>query len=218
MTLPLCCRRCGRPVRSLVTSASQPDQASEPQREEILALRRQRLSSPVIARQLNRPVSTAGVVLRRNGLGRLASLDPRPAAIRYQRQTPGEFIHIDIKKLGRINGTGIASPAIAPDRATSAAPAWEYVPIAVDDASRLAYTELLPNEHKESAVGFTARVIACFANHGAPVERIMADNGSACRSRASARQRQGRAVYSDQLVRVGLCVGPSRHPPITPPR
>ena len=71
---------------------------------EIEALRRQRLSGPAIARQLGRPVATIGVVLRRRGLGRLEALDPKPAVIRYQRDRPGELIHIDIKKLGRIDG------------------------------------------------------------------------------------------------------------------
>jgi transposase InsO family protein len=147
-----------------------------------VALRRQRLTGPVIARRLDRPVSTIGRVLRRHQLGRLSALTPKPEIIRYQRDRPGELIHIDIKKLGRIEGIG---HRINGDRRTrSRGAGWEFVHVAVDDASRLAYTELLPNERKESAVGFTARAIDWFARHGAPVERVMTDNGSAYLSRA----------------------------------
>lgn len=100
-----------------------PTQLSHQAEAEILALRRQRQTGPVIARRLGRPVSTVGVVLRRNGLGRLRALDPRPEVIRYQRDRPGELLHIDIKKLGRIDASATGSPATAPARATSAAPA-----------------------------------------------------------------------------------------------
>jgi transposase InsO family protein len=152
----------------------------------VLALRRQRLTGPSIGRRLGRPVSTIGVVLRRHGLGRLRAIDPRPPVIRYQRERPGELIHIDIKKLGRIEGVGhrITGDRAGQSnrRAVGRGLGWEYVHVAVDDASRLAYTEMLPNERKESAVAFTARAIDWFARHGAPVERIMTDNGSAYKS------------------------------------
>ena len=83
-----------------------PTRLSAPAEAEIETLRRQRLSGPAIAQRLNRPVSTVGTVLRRLGLGRLAALDPKPPVIRYQREHPGELIHIDVKKLGRIDGVG----------------------------------------------------------------------------------------------------------------
>ncbi len=83
-----------------------PNRLSDAAESEVIALRHQRLTAPVIARRLSRPVSTVGVVLRRHGLGRLRALDPRPAGIRYERQRPGELVHIDIKKLGRIDGVG----------------------------------------------------------------------------------------------------------------
>jgi len=167
--------RSSRPHRS-------PDRLSDEQEAEIIALRRQRLTGPIIARRLDRPVSTIGVVLRRHQLGRLSALDPKPEVIRYQREKPGELIHIDIKKLGRIDGIG---HRIHGDRRTRGRRAgWEFVHVAVDDASRLAYTEMLPDERKESAVGFTTRAIDWFARHGAPVERVMTDNGSAYLSRA----------------------------------
>ena len=171
--------RSSRPHRS-------PSRLGEPAEDEILALRRQRLTGPSIARRLDRPVSTIGVVLRRNGLGRLRSLDPRPAVIRYQRERPGELIHIDIKKLGRIDGIGhrITGDRTGQSnrRGVGRGLGWEYVHVAVDDASRLAYSELLPDERKASAVAFTARAIDWFASHGAPVERVMTDNGSAYKS------------------------------------
>jgi transposase InsO family protein len=159
-----------------------PNRLGEDQRDEVLALRRQRLTSPVIARRLNRPVSTVGRVLRRAGLGRLSALDPKPTIIRYQREQPGELIHIDIKKLGRIDGIGHRITGDRTGQSSKRGTGWEYVHVAVDDASRLAYTELLPTERKESAVAFTARAVDWFARHGANAERIMTDNGSAYKS------------------------------------
>jgi transposase InsO family protein len=147
---------------------------------EIEALRRERLSGPAIARQLGRPVATIGVVLRRRGLGRLEALEPKPAVIRYQRDQPGELIHIDIKKLGRIDGIGhrISGDRRGQKRGTG----WEFLHVCIDDASRLAYTEILPDERKESAVAFLERALAWYATLGVTVERVMTDNGSAYRS------------------------------------
>jgi transposase InsO family protein len=154
--------------------------------DEIEQLRRQRLSSPAIARRLQRPLSTIGVALRRRGLGRLAALDPKPPIIRYQRDKPGEMIHIDIKKLGRIDGIGhrITGDRTGQSnrRAVGRGLGWEFLHVAIDDASRLAYTELLPDERSDSAVAFTARAIDWFAKHGVTVERVMSDNGAAYKS------------------------------------
>jgi transposase InsO family protein len=149
----------------------------------IAALRRHRLTSPVIARRLGLPLSTVGGVLRRLGLGRLKRLDPRVPAVRYQRARPGELVHIDTKKLGKIAGighriTGRHSGMGNRHRGIG----WEYLHVAVDDASRLAYTEILPDERKASALAFLERALAWFARHGITVERIMTDNGSAYRS------------------------------------
>jgi transposase InsO family protein len=167
--------RSSRPHRS-------PRRLAAPIETEIVALRHERLSSPAIARRLGRPVSTIGAVLRRHRLGRLSALTPRPPVIRYERDTPGELIHIDIKKLGRIDGIGHRITGDRTGQSNRRGIGWEFVHVAVDDASRLAYTELLPNERKESAVAFTARAIDWFARHGVTVERIMTDNGSAYRS------------------------------------
>lgn len=166
--------RSSRPHRS-------PTRLAGHEEEEIEKLRRQRLTGPAIARQLGRPLSTVGVVLRRRGLGRLAALDPRPPVIRYQRQQPGELIHIDIKKLGRI---ARPSHRVTGNRRDSVEGiGWEHLHVAVDDASRLAYTELLANEQKESATGFLDRALAWFASHGVVAQRVMTDNGSAYRSK-----------------------------------
>ncbi len=116
------------------------------------------------------PVGSAGrsrpsaCVLRRLGLGRLAALDAKPAVVRYERERPGELIHIDTKKLGRIDGVG---HRITGDRrpATRRGIGWEHLHVAIDDASRLAYTEILPDERKESACAFLDRALAFFAGH-----------------------------------------------------
>jgi transposase InsO family protein len=167
--------RSSRPRRS-------PSRLSEAQTDEIVTLRRQRLTGPAIARRLQRPPSIVGLVLRRAGLGRRAAPDPKPAVIRYQRDKPGEIIHIDIKKLGRIDGIGHRITGARSGQSNKRGTGWEYVHVAVDDASRLAYTEMLPNERKDSAVAFTARAIEWFARYGVTVERIMSDNGSAYKS------------------------------------
>ncbi len=167
--------RSSRPHRS-------PTRLGEAAQGEILALRRQRLSGPAIARRLGRPVATVGLVLRRRGLGRLGALDPKPELVRYERERPGELIHIDIKKLGRIDGIG---HRITGDRTRRARGiGWDFLHVCVDDASRLAYTEILPDERKASAVAFLERALAWFAGLGVTVERVMTDNGSAYRSHA----------------------------------
>jgi hypothetical protein len=184
-------------------------------------LRRQRLSGQQIARRLQRPCSTVGLVLRRLGLGRLAALEPRPPVIRYQRASPGELVHIDTKKLGRIDGIG---HRITGDRRdTRRGAGWEILHVAIDDAARLAYSEILPDERKASAIAFLDRALAWFARHRVRIERVMTDNGSAypqpClpprlrrrRPQApahqalhAAHQRQGRAFHPDLSAGVGL--------------
>ena len=171
-------------------SAALTDRSSAPQHRphqvpaarvaEIERRRRQRLSGPAIARQLAMPVSTVGGILRRLGLGKLSALEPKPPVVRYQRERPGELIHIDTKKLGRIAAVG---HRITGDRRdTRRGAGWEAVHVCIDDASRLAYSEVLPDERKATAVPFLERAVAWFARHGVTVERVMTDNGSAYRS------------------------------------
>jgi transposase InsO family protein len=163
--------------------------------ELIAALRRLRLSGPQIAELIDRPLSTVGAVLKRIGMGRLGRLGLAPA-VRYERSRPGELIHTDIKKLGRITGgagkrvTGIARNQRRPK--TDAAGkvrqviGWDCVHIAIDDATRLAYAEVLADEKAETAVGFLQRALAFYARHGITVERVITDNGSPYVSKAHA--------------------------------
>jgi transposase InsO family protein len=164
--------------------------------ELIAALRRLRLSGPQISELIDRPLSTVGAVLKRIGMSRLGRLGLTPA-VRYERGRPGELIHTDVKKLGRIAGgagkqaTGGISRNQRP-KATDAAgrvrqlTGWDCVHIAIDDATRLAYAEVLAEEKAETAVGFLQRAIAFYARHGITVERVITDNGSPYVSRAHA--------------------------------
>ena len=144
---------------------------------EILRLRRRRWTGPRIARSLGLPVSTVGLALRRQGLGRLKALEPKEPVIRYQRQSPGERIHIDTKKLGRIDGVGHRITGNRRRRTRGAG--WEHLHVAVDDASRLAYTEILPDERGPTCAAFLDRAAQWFARHGTAVERVMTDNAFA---------------------------------------
>jgi transposase InsO family protein len=152
----------------------------------ICALRRVRFSGPQIAEVLGMPRSTVSAVLMRQGMGRLGRLGQEPAN-RYERERPGELIHIDVKKLGRIKGgaghritgtkhyTATRTDAAGVRRKSAG---WECVHVAIDDATRLAYAEVLADETAQSAVGFLERAIAFYARHGIVVERLMTDNGS----------------------------------------
>lgn len=171
--------RSSRPLRC-------PTRLSSETTAQIEVLRRQRRSSPAIARALGLPVSTVGLELRRLALGRLRTLDPRPEIIRYEREHPGELIHIDIKKLGRIDGIGHRITGDRSGQSSKRGIGWEYLHVAIDDASRLAFTAMMPDETKESAVAFLDAAIAWFKAHGVIVQRVMTDNGSAYRSRAFA--------------------------------
>jgi transposase InsO family protein len=150
---------------------------------EIEQLRRQRLTGPMIARLLGMARSTVGAVLLRLGLGRLSMLEAREPAIRYERERPGELIHLDIKSLGKIDGIGHRITGQHQGHHRARGIGWEHLHVAIDDASRLAYTEILPSLGKEDATAFLQRAIAWFARLGVIVERVMTDNGSAYRSR-----------------------------------
>jgi transposase InsO family protein len=159
---------------------------------QIDALRRERLSSPAIARRLSMAVSTVGVILRRLGLGRLSRLDPKPPVVRYERQRPGEMIHLDIKTLGRI---ARPSHRVTGNRRDSVEGiGWEHLHVAIDDCSRLAYTEVLDGLGREHATGFLERALQWFGRLGISVERVMTDNGSAYRSK----------LFAQTLQRAGI--------------
>lgn len=150
--------------------------------EAIEALRRRRLSGPAISRHLGLPRSTVGAILRRIGLGRLSALDIRPPIRRYEREHPGELIHVDIKKLGKIDGIGHRITGNRIGQSSKRGTGWECLHVAIDDASRLAYTEVLPDEKKQTTCGFARRAVAWFGCNGIVTQRLMSDNGSAYRS------------------------------------
>ena len=175
----------------------QPTRTSEGRVQAIAALRRLRMTGAQIAEVLAMPLSTVSGILQRIGLGKLSRLDPPEPPNRYERRHPGELIHIDIKKLGRIQGgagkrvrDGLRQhynprrrDAAGVDRNTVG---WEFVHIAIDDATRLAYVEVLDDEKATSAIGFLRRALAFYRRHNIRVERVMTDNGSAYRSAAHA--------------------------------
>jgi transposase InsO family protein/transposase-like protein len=153
----------------------------------IVALRRLRFTGPEISELLGRPASTVSAVLKRAGMDKLGRLGLEPAK-RYERERPGELIHIDVKKLGRIQGgagkrifggsshyTGKFTDAAGRVRRKAG---WDFVHIAIDDATRLAYAEVLTDEKAVSAVGFLTRAVAFFASYGIHVQRVLTDNGS----------------------------------------
>ncbi len=157
-----------------------PRRTPEERVQAIALLRRERLTGWEIAERLGMPLSTVSTVLNRIGLGRLSRLEPPEPANRYQRERPGELLHIDVKKLGRIGRPG--HRVNGDRRSRSRGIGWEYVHVAVDDATRLAYVEVLENEQAATAVGFLRRAIAHFGDHGIRVERVMTDNGPCYRA------------------------------------
>jgi transposase InsO family protein len=171
-----------------VANATPPDRV-----EAIAALRRLRLTGPEIAEILEMATSTVSAVLGRIGLGRLSRLEPAQPIRRYERARPGELIHIDVKKLGRISVkgaghrvTGRRDTEVRRLKGGALRTGWERVHVCVDDATRLAYVEVLPDEKATTAIGFLRRAIAFYRSHGIEVERLMTDNGSAYRSTAHA--------------------------------
>lgn len=163
--------------------ARRPARLREAQIALILDLRRRfRMTAATIAERLGLARSTVARWLARHGLGRRKALDPPPPVRRYQRERPGELIHIDIKKLGRFHRPGHRVTG-SRTKGSSRGAGWDFVHVAVDDATRLAYVEVLPDERKESATAFLSRALAWFAARGIRVERVMTDNGSCYRSR-----------------------------------
>ena len=157
----------------------------------IVLLRQLRMTAAEIAETLRMPLSTVSVVLKRQGMGKLGRIGLQPP-VRYEHSRPGELVHIDVKKLGRIQGGAgwrVRDPKQHYNRTYTDATGrrrktvgWEYVHVAVDDYSRLAYVEVLDNETAATALAFLRRAIAFFARYGITVERILTDNGPAYRS------------------------------------
>ena len=175
------CDRSSAPHR--VANRTSPERV-----EAIVRLRGLRFTAAEIAETLGMALSTVSGILSRTGMGRLGRLGLEPA-VRYERSRPGELVHVDVKKLGRIvGGAGwrvrdrkqhynrTYTDATGRRRNTVG---WEFVHIAVDDYSRLAYAEVLPDEKAQTAVGFLRRAVRFYQRHGITVERVLTDNGAA---------------------------------------
>ena len=159
--------------------------------EEVIGLRRRRLSGQHIAKTVGVSASTVSRILKAAGLSRLRDLDPPEPVRRYERQLPGELIHIDIKKLGRFHQVG---HRITGDRrgqskarARGQGAGWEFVHVCIDDASRIAFTGIMPDEKAKTAIAFLRAAVAYYQSLGVTVARVMTDNGSCYKARAFAR-------------------------------
>jgi len=151
--------------------------------EQVIALRRERRTGKEIAKELAISPASVSRILRRAGLSRMRDLEPAEPVVRYERQAPGDLIHLDIKKLGRFEAAG---HRVTGDRQAgrSYRVGWEFVHVCIDDASRIAFSQILPSEKTESAVGFLKAALAYYASLGITVARVMTDNGAAYKSHA----------------------------------
>ena len=174
--------------------------------EQVESLRRQRRTGKQIAAELHISSATVSRILRRLGLNRIAALEPAEPVRRYEREKPGEMIHIDIKKLGRIDGIG---HRITGDRrgqsnrrSRGQGLGWEFVHVAIDDNSRIAFAKVMPNEKKRSAIAFLKAALAYYESLGVKVERVMTDNGSCYKSFAFRRacKRSRPQAHPDQAL------------------
>ena len=168
------------------------DRSSRPQRlhrptpqpviDRIESLRRQRLTGQAIAAEVGVSAATVSRVLKRLGLNRLSALAPAEPVRRYERARPGELIHIDIKKLGKFDRVGHRITGDRTGQSNARGIGWEFVHVCIDDASRIAFTQIKPDERKRSAVAFLKAAVAYYAGLGVTVERVMTDNGSCYKS------------------------------------
>jgi transposase InsO family protein len=172
-------------VEGLQDRSSRPHRLFRPTPPEIVerveALRRQRWTGKQIAAELDISPATVSRILKRLGLNRIVALEPAVPIRRYERDHPGELIHIDIKKLGRFERVG---HRITGDRQKGASrgAGWEFVHVSIDDASRVAFSQILPDEKKGSAVAFLKAAVAYYLSLGVTVDRVMTDNGSCYKS------------------------------------
>jgi transposase InsO family protein len=170
--------RSSRPARS-------PRSISPQKALAIVELRRRCLTHASIARILGVSESTVGRILARAGLSKLSDLMPREPVRRYEHEAPGDLLHIDTKKLGRIERPGHRVTGDPRDRTPGAG--WEFLFVGVDDHSRIGFTDMYANETKESAIQFLGNCVAYFKSLGVRIKRVLTDNGSAFRSKAFAR-------------------------------
>ena len=177
--------RSSRPQRS-------PRQTPQAQVAVVLALRRWRLPGFQIARQTGLSKATVSRLLRRHQLHRLALLEPPPPVCRYEREHPGELIHLDIKKLARIERPSHRVTGNRRDLVRGAG--FESVHVAIDDASRIAFARIMPDEGQHSAIGFLHAALAYFRSLGIDPKAIMSDNGSCYISKLFARSRRDQGL------------------------
>ena len=170
----------------LVDRSSRPHTLYRPTPEpivnRIVELRRQRWTGKQIAQETSTSPATVSRVLKRGGMSRLRDLEPTAPVIRYERKTPGEMIHLDIKKLGRFERVGHRITGDRTGQSNSRGIGWEYVHVCIDDASRIAFSQIMPDEKKQSAVAFLKAALAYYASLDVSVARVMTDNGSCYRA------------------------------------
>lgn len=209
--------RSSRPLRS-------PRALATDEQAELERMRRLRWPLWRIAAQAGRGVGTVSRCMRRLGLSRLKALEPPAPVVRYERAAPGELLHLDTKKLGRIDGVG--HRITGNRRSANRGIGWDIVHLAIDDHSRVSFALIKTDERGENCAQFLREAVAYYANLSVRIDRVMTDNGSgyvskafraACsvqraghpaRANAPVRaqdQRQGRALRADQLAGVGLC-------------
>jgi transposase InsO family protein len=168
-----------RPSRPL----SLPSQTAPATCAVVEALRRQRHTGKQIATEVGVSSATVSRILRRLGLNRIRDLEPAEPVRRYEREHPGEIIHIDIKKLGRFEQVGHRITGDRKGQSNSRGVGWEYLHLAIDDHSRVAYSEIFPDEKRRSCLRFLFNALRFFRAHGVAVQRVMTDNGTSFRSR-----------------------------------
>lgn len=161
-----------------------PSQTPQATCAAVEALRRQRHTGEQIAKQLTISPATVSRILRRLGLNRLSALEPAEPVRRYEREKPGELIHIDIKKLGKFDQIGHRITGDRTRQSNSRGVGWEYVHVCIDDHSRIGFADIMPDQKKRSAIAFLKAAVAYYASVGVKVERVMTDNGSCYRSSA----------------------------------
>ena len=150
--------------------------------ERIAELRRRRWTGKQIAAELAISPASVSRVLKRLGLNKLSALEPAEPIRRYQREKPGELLHIDIKKLGRFDRVGHRITGDRTGQSNSRGVGWEYVHVCIDDASRIAFSQIWPDEKAGSATAFLQAALAYYASLGITVARVMTDNGSCYRA------------------------------------
>jgi transposase InsO family protein len=161
---------------------SSPSQTAQATCDAVEVLRRQRMTGAQIAKEVGVSPATVSRILKRRGLNKLSALEPAPPVRRYEREHPGEIVHIDIKKLGRFEHPGHRVTGDRKGQSNSRGVGWEYVHLAIDDRSRVAYSEILPDEKRRSCLRFLFNALRFFRTHGVKVQRVMTDNGVSFRS------------------------------------